>query len=298
MIVRMYDEKKLGYGGNAYGWYTADKDEPICDTMERLGTLPFVAQPGSAWVYGYNLDVLGCVIERASGKPLDEFIRERITKPLGMNDTYFFLPKEKRASAGRACTRRTNRAECRARRMGRRARATTSTARGGTSPVAPGLLSTARDYAHFLEMLRNDGALDGHRYLAPHTVALMRTNQVGLLHSRRRRPRIRTRLRDDRAVRRERNELRRHVLVGRRLRLDVQGRSEGAPRHLPDGAGRSVGERRDQGSVRHGGLSGAGHKALTLHRAPGARTRGRVLGRPGGFDMAMRCLIFNCRVEQ
>src|SRR5690606_30514113 len=63
-----------------YGWYTADKDEPVCTTMERLGSLPFVAQPGEAWVYGYSTDILGCVVERASGIALDEFIRSRITQ--------------------------------------------------------------------------------------------------------------------------------------------------------------------------------------------------------------------------
>src|SRR5258708_7290152 len=70
-----------------FGWYTADKDEPICDTMERLATLPFVAQPGDAFVYGYNTDILGCIAERGSGTPLDELIRTRITVPLGRTDT-------------------------------------------------------------------------------------------------------------------------------------------------------------------------------------------------------------------
>ena len=62
-------------------WYTADKDEPICTTIETLAALPFVAQPGEAWVYGYSIDVLGCVVERASGMPLDDFVRTRITEP-------------------------------------------------------------------------------------------------------------------------------------------------------------------------------------------------------------------------
>ena len=70
-VVRdAYQAKSLGpAAGN--GWYTADKDEPVCTTMERLGTLPFVAQPGEQWVYGYNTDILGCIVERASGLPLD-----------------------------------------------------------------------------------------------------------------------------------------------------------------------------------------------------------------------------------
>ena len=52
--------------------------------MDRLGTVPLSQQPGAAWVYGYSTDVLGCVVERASGIPLDRFIRERITEPLGL----------------------------------------------------------------------------------------------------------------------------------------------------------------------------------------------------------------------
>ena len=76
-IAERYQAQELGYG-EAYGWYTADDSEPICDKMERLGTLPFVRQPGEAWVYGYSTDVLGCVVERAGGIPLDRFIRERL----------------------------------------------------------------------------------------------------------------------------------------------------------------------------------------------------------------------------
>src|SRR5262249_23793423 len=94
-VARQYEEKGLGPAAG-YGWYTADKDEPICASMEKLAALPVVAQPGEAWVYGYNTDVLGCIAERASGQPLDELIRTRITGPLGMKDTHFFLPREQR----------------------------------------------------------------------------------------------------------------------------------------------------------------------------------------------------------
>src|SRR5947207_4816051 len=80
-IAPLYAAKGLGPAAG-WGWYTADKDEPICTTIERLATLPFVAQPGERWVYGYNTDILGCVAERASGVPLDELIRTRITGPL------------------------------------------------------------------------------------------------------------------------------------------------------------------------------------------------------------------------
>jgi CubicO group peptidase (beta-lactamase class C family) len=90
-VAAAYREKALGPAAG-YGWYTADKDEPICATMERLGTLPFVAQPGEKFVYGYNTDILGCVVEKTSGMPLDKFIETRITGPLGMKDTHFYVP--------------------------------------------------------------------------------------------------------------------------------------------------------------------------------------------------------------
>src|SRR2546421_2481352 len=61
LVAALYEAKGLGPAAG-YGWYTADKDEPVCNTMERLATLPFVAQPGDAWVYGYNTDILGCVV--------------------------------------------------------------------------------------------------------------------------------------------------------------------------------------------------------------------------------------------
>lgn len=179
-VAKLYEAKGLGPAAG-FGWYTADKDEPICDTMERLGTLPFVAQPGERWVYGYNTDVLGCVVERASGMPLDRFVRERITGPLGMKDTHFFLPAEQRArlatvyaSGGDGLAQR---AVDGARGQGHYVEGPRRSFSGGA-----GLLSTARDYARFLEMIRNGGALDGVRILAPRTVKLMTTNQIGAVY--------------------------------------------------------------------------------------------------------------------
>ncbi len=73
-VSALYEAKGLGPAAG-YGWYTADKDEGVCDTMDRLASLPIVAQPGDAYVYGYNTDILGCVVERASGVPLDRVHR-------------------------------------------------------------------------------------------------------------------------------------------------------------------------------------------------------------------------------
>lgn len=181
IVASMYQARGLGPAAG-FGWYTADKDEPICETMERLGTLPFVAQPGEAWVYGYNTDILGCVVERASGISLDSLIRARITGPLGMHDTYFFVPPAKRerlvAVYASDSTSRSFRAPDGARGQGHYVDGPRRNYSGGA-----GIVSTARDYARFLEAMRSGGALGGVRILAPHTVDLMTTNQVGTLHS-------------------------------------------------------------------------------------------------------------------
>ena len=180
-VAAQYQAKGLGRAaGN--GWYTADKTEPVCETMERLATLPFVSQPGEAFVYGYNTDILGCVVERASGLPLDEFVRTRITGPLGMNDTYFFVPP---AKASRMVTLYMNDS------TGRIARAPEGSRGQGHYVEGPrrnfsggaGLVSTARDYGRFLQMVLNRGELDGARILSPRTVDLMTTNQTATLFS-------------------------------------------------------------------------------------------------------------------
>jgi CubicO group peptidase (beta-lactamase class C family) len=176
------DYRAAGLGPAAgYGWYLADKAEPVCATMDRLGTLPLAAQPEEVWIYGYASDVLGCVVERASGTPLDRFFQERIFTPLGMHDSWFFPPDS----------------------VGHRLTAVYSVTPDGAlvrAPVGPmgqgdylsgprenfsggaGLVSSAGDYARFLQMLLNGGELDGARILSPATVSLMTRDQVGTLY--------------------------------------------------------------------------------------------------------------------
>src|SRR5881394_2649349 len=178
LIAPLYAAKGLGPAAG-WGWYTADKDEPICATIERLATLPFIAQPGERWVYGYNTDILGCVAERVSGMSLAELIRTRITGPLKMNDTYFFVPSGQAARLATVyasdSTNHAQRAPDGPRGQGNYVDGPRKSFSGGA-----GLVSTAADYARFLEMVRNGGALGGVRILAPHSVDLMTHNQVGL----------------------------------------------------------------------------------------------------------------------
>jgi len=180
-VAALYEAKGLGPAAGQ-GWYTADKTEPICETMEKLGTLPFVSQPGEAYVYGYNTDVLGCVVEKASGMPLDQFVRTRITEPLDLKDTRFFLPAGERERLAAVYASGPDGTVVRApegsKGQGHYVDGPKKSFAGGA-----GLLSTARDYARFLEMIRRGGELDGVRILAPRTAELMTTNQSGTLHS-------------------------------------------------------------------------------------------------------------------
>jgi CubicO group peptidase (beta-lactamase class C family) len=161
------------------GWYFADRDEPITATVSRIAALPFDAQPGEAWVYGYGTDILGALVERVSGTTLDGFLRTRLFGPLGMHDTHFYLPA---AKSGRlavvysAADAQLTRAPEPGAMVGQGAyvQGPRKSFSGGA-----GLLSTARDYARFLQMLLNGGELDGVRILSPASVRLMTVDHLG-----------------------------------------------------------------------------------------------------------------------
>lgn len=155
------------------GWYFADREEPIRDTVSRMASLPFDAQPGERMVYGYSTDILGVVVEEVSGMSLDEFLRSQILEPLGMNDTYFYLPREKAdrltvvysAQEGGGLERASDAVQ------GAYVNGPRKSFSGGA-----GLLSTAGDYGRFLQMLLNGGELDGVRILSRKSVELMTTS--------------------------------------------------------------------------------------------------------------------------
>ncbi len=161
-------------------FYFADKDEPLGAVIDRLATLPMDAQPGEKYLYGYNTDILGSVVERVSGMPLDEFFRTRIFEPLEMKDTYFYLPKDQRGRLATVYCDERRSDDTRA-RTGSSARAITWTDPRKCFSGGAGLLSTATDYARFLQMLLNGGELDGVRLLSPTTVELATVDHVGTL---------------------------------------------------------------------------------------------------------------------
>jgi CubicO group peptidase (beta-lactamase class C family) len=150
----------------------------------ELARLPLAFQPGSRWHYSMSIDVLAHLIEVLSGRPLQEFLRERIFAPLGMEDTAFSLPEAKRSRV--------------APMYGHPDIATHRYFESITAPTGPvdvsktypldntstfargghGLFSTATDYLRFAQMLVKGGELDGVRVISPAVARLMHTNHL------------------------------------------------------------------------------------------------------------------------
>jgi len=167
-----------------YGWYFADRDEPIRETVRRIASLPQAAQPGEQFVYGYNTDILGAVIEVVSGQSLDQFIKENILDPLHMHDTVFYVPKEK---ANRLATvyslkgDKINLADNPGQMDGGRHVGQGHYVTGPRKSFSggAGLISTTHDYGTFLQMMLNGGELNGARIISRKTVELMTKNHIG-----------------------------------------------------------------------------------------------------------------------
>ena len=153
----------------------------LATDIDALAALPLKHEPGERFTYGLSTDVLGRLVEVLSGMPFDAFLRTRILDPLGMRDSWFELPADRRArlvalhqpdSAG--------------------VLQAVHEQLGGIHPDFParsvtyfsggaGLASTTADYARFLQLFLNGGELDGVRLLGRKTVELMLTNQMGEL---------------------------------------------------------------------------------------------------------------------
>jgi CubicO group peptidase (beta-lactamase class C family) len=141
------------------------RDTTLADFISALARLPLAHQPGEVWEYGLNADVLGRVIEVASGEPFDQFLQRRIFTPLHMVDTGFDVPQ---AKLGRLVDSP----------MPERPRVWDVTKPARLFSGGGGLFSTAPDYLRFCQMLLNGGELDGVRVLSPQTVKQMTTNAL------------------------------------------------------------------------------------------------------------------------
>ena len=138
--------------------------ESLAVMVKTLATLPLLHQPGEFWEYSVSTDVLGRIVEVAAGADLDAFVRDRITVPLKMNDTGFWV---KPPAVGRL-----------AKPDGPPDNSQDPTKKPKVYSGGGGMFSTAADYTRFCQMLLNGGVLDGVRILSPRTIALMTSDQL------------------------------------------------------------------------------------------------------------------------
>ena len=151
--------------------------DTVGDMLQRLAKLPLNFQPGEQWEYSRATDIVGRLVEVMSGQTLDVFLRERLFEPLAMTDTHFYLPESKLNRFAALYRPDDN-------RKIELAEAPTTESRFVAEPHvyfsgAGGLVSTARDYFRFHQMMFNGGELDGTRIISRKTIELMTVNHTG-----------------------------------------------------------------------------------------------------------------------
>jgi CubicO group peptidase (beta-lactamase class C family) len=158
-----------------YGDQHVLESNNLQDMINKLSRIPLLYQPGTRWVYSLSVDIQGYIVQKLSGMPLADFMRQRIFEPLRMKDTGFYVPKGKWSRLATLYT---------GNKSGELV-PFTGPALGldfSKPPTMPsgggGLVSTASDYLRFAQMLLNGGELEGSRILAPATVKLMSSNHL------------------------------------------------------------------------------------------------------------------------
>jgi CubicO group peptidase (beta-lactamase class C family) len=153
-------------------------NETLAEVCDRIAAMPLEADPGEKYVYGSATDVAGRLIEVMSGQTLDVFLKNRVCDPLGMTDTYFYLPKEKASRLVELYSqeKRSDLLSIHASEIFRK-----YPLEGGRSMFfgGSGMSGTISDYARLCQMLANGGEFNGKRILSPATVRTMMTNQIG-----------------------------------------------------------------------------------------------------------------------
>jgi CubicO group peptidase (beta-lactamase class C family) len=164
-------------------------DGTIEDSTKNLAAQPLLFNPGERWEYSLSIDVIGRLVEVVSGKPLDEFFRTRIFEPLGMKDTFFYLPQDKLPRLATAYTYYADRGLQRFPDTPITEGTFTYSAdypyRGAKKLFSggAGLVSTVPDYLRFCEMILNGGKLGDVRLVSRKTVELMTHDQLGKISS-------------------------------------------------------------------------------------------------------------------
>ena len=176
--------------GLIYGFGKAPIDEiyrgasilesPSMDAfVERLARLPLAFQPGERFGYGLSTDVLGAIVEKVAGMPFERFVEQRITRPLGMTDTGYDVPEDKRGRMAKVYT--LDKAGALEEVPETQLAGVYAEPGRGFAAGGAGMFSTIGDYARFGQMLLNGGQLDGVRILGRKTVELMMANHLNHL---------------------------------------------------------------------------------------------------------------------
>ncbi|WP_236675813.1 serine hydrolase domain-containing protein [Chryseolinea lacunae] len=159
-------------------FFNSTQPDVLADVVKKIAARPLIADPGEKFVYGLNTDVIGYLIEILSGKKLDVYLKEAVTAPLGMNDTYFYLPADKAGRLVELYSKQwADKPLVVSANNDYRFFATTG-ARTYFSAGA-GLISSVEDYAKFCQMLLNFGRFNNRQILGRKTVEMMFRNQIG-----------------------------------------------------------------------------------------------------------------------
>ncbi|KJS26827.1 MAG: beta-lactamase [Hyphomonadaceae bacterium BRH_c29] len=152
-------------------------DETLQEMAKRLATLPLQCSPGDEWWYGHSIDVLGAIVEIVSGMELDQFFRERITGPLGMVDTDFWVPEDKLPRLMACYEKNAVTGEVKL-ADGAGSASKLYSQRPRLLNGGGGLVSTMRDYHRFALAMLRGGTLDDARLISPKTWEFMRQNHL------------------------------------------------------------------------------------------------------------------------
>jgi CubicO group peptidase (beta-lactamase class C family) len=152
-----------------------NRDNTLSEMAKRLASLPLQFHPGDQWAYGPSVDVQAYLVEKLSGKPFDQYLKEAIFDPLKMTNTYHFIPEKDRKRFAAIYNRS---AEGVLTRVGEEQANVLNLRNNNLKQGGLGLASTLDDYMKFAQMLIHKGQLGNVRILKPETVALMSTNHL------------------------------------------------------------------------------------------------------------------------
>ena len=162
LVKKAYNDARIDAGG----------DTTNEEFAKKIATMPLHYHPGSTWDYSYSTDVLGRVVEVVAGKSLFAFMKERILEPLSMKDTSFYVPEPARQA-------RLAEPFTEDRAIGEGVGFNDPRVVKTAEPGGQGIVSTAADYARFLQMLLGGGKLDGRRIIGPKTLEYMTSDHLG-----------------------------------------------------------------------------------------------------------------------